>query len=181
MRLFVFTLTGKTVTLNVDPSDAVSSVLENIRRVEMRTVAEEGALEQLMWGTTHSSPLRLVDRTSGFAVDDSMTIRDLLDSHGSTADAMMEVKVVVRKRLDNLNAGDFEIMGALTGMYDDMVKEKGPRATALDIVDQIERGPPPGCSCSIGPLRFNCQMALGSPSVLLQGIHYNGLVFEGFS
>ena len=183
MQIVVFTLTGQTVTLNVEPSDTISSVLEDIRRIEYRTPADEIAIAKLMHGTTHGSPLRLVHRTSGTAMYDG-TIEDLLNSADDRwydGIEAMHVKVVVRKRLDNLNASDHQIVHELWQEYDKMVKAKGPRATAADILDQLESETPPGVSCNIDHLRFNCQMALGEPPVLPQGIHYKGLVYEAFS
>ena len=111
MQLFVLTLTGKTVTLNVSPDDVVANCLENISRVEDRIPAEDGSIGNLMHGTTHGyDPLRLAGRASGLSVDGSQTIRDLLSAHGMDEPLWcagdMEVKVCVVKRMDNLNAVD---------------------------------------------------------------------------
>jgi hypothetical protein len=176
MQIFVWTLTGKSVTFNVDPSTTVADALVAITRLEQRSDAEAAAIDLLARGVVFGGE-RLVVRSTGMSFDGTNMVSEMelnpLDP---------SVKVVLRKRFDDsLTHDDWGILELLQHEYNVMLQ--GQQRHPISILSE---NPIPAATCTIGCLRFDVQIVLGQPPFVyrsqdLVGLNVQGLAFEASS
>ena len=176
LQIFVWTLTGRTVTMNVNPSDTVADVLLLVSEVEQRRSWEKKAISALENGIIAGERLAVVRTGQEFELS------ELVSSMGIEGSDTRLLKVILRKTLhDNLLEEDWHILKILEEHYYKLLEEKYFNSQCYPTADPrmvFVAEPTPMVLFDVHCLTMQAALVLADPPLDETSLVTIGLVFE---